>query len=61
MLYPDTATQNSKLLEHEPLTEDYGEPLDGSYNSEANIDFFSSLGTEKKKPTRPERSDPDKV
>ena len=62
MLFPETGTLKSKPLEHanEPLTEGYGEP-NGSHRVEAGIDFFSSLGTERKKLARPEKQDPDKV
>jgi hypothetical protein len=60
MLFPDAESRSPKVFKHadESLTESYGEQLEVSRNAG---DFFSSLGTEKKKPTRPEKPDPDKV
>lgn len=57
MLFPETGTLKSKPLD---VTEGYDEPS-SSHRMEGGTDFFSSLGTEKKKPPRPERPDPDKV
>jgi len=45
----------------ESLTEVYGDSISNSRNLGGGIDFFSSLGTEKQKPPRPSRPDPDKV
>ncbi|KAF8909023.1 CwfJ C-terminus 1-domain-containing protein-like protein [Gymnopilus junonius] len=45
----------------DPYMEGYGEPSNDSRNLGGGVDFFSSLGTEKKKPPRPEKPDPDKL
>ncbi|KAF9534534.1 CwfJ C-terminus 1-domain-containing protein-like protein [Crepidotus variabilis] len=45
----------------ESFTEDYGEPSDGARNSSGGVDFFSNLGTERKRAPRPDRVDPDKL
>lgn len=42
------------------LTEDYGEPTESRRALSGGVDFFSSLGTERKK-NRPEKPDPSKV
>ena len=45
----------------ESLTEGYGEPVQNSRTLGGGVDFFSSLGTEKKKKQQEEKPDPDKV
>lgn len=45
----------------EPMTEDYGEPSQHTRNMSGNVDFFSSLGTERKKKPPPDRPDPEKA
>ncbi|KAF5315447.1 hypothetical protein D9619_007008 [Psilocybe cf. subviscida] len=45
----------------ESLTEDYGEPTGESRTVAGGVDFFSSLGTERKKAPRPDKPDPDKM
>ncbi|KAH9480566.1 Pre-mRNA-splicing factor cwf19 [Psilocybe cubensis] len=44
----------------ESLDDGYGELSGNSRPVGGGVDFFSSLGTEKKKPSRPDRPDPDK-
>jgi hypothetical protein len=46
---------------NDSFTEDYGEPSGDSRTTSGGVDFFSSLGTERKKNPRPEKSNPDKV
>ena len=45
----------------ESLTEGYGELVQNSRTLGGGVDFFSSLGTEKKKKQQEEKPDPDKV
>jgi len=45
----------------ESFVEDYGEPSTSARTVSGGVDFFSSLGTERKKPPRPDQPDPDKV
>src|SRR6266404_5968323 len=45
----------------ESLTEDYGEPSTGARALDGEIDFFSSLGKERKRKSKPDLPDPDKV
>lgn len=45
----------------ESYTEDYGEAPSNSRTGAGGVDFFSSLGTEKKKAPRPDKPDPEKV
>jgi hypothetical protein len=45
----------------EVSTEDYGESSSSQRTPAGGIDFFSSLGTERKRPPRPDKPDPDKV
>lgn len=47
--------------EDEAMNEDYGEPSQNARNMSGNVDFFSSLGTERKKKLQPDRPDPDKA
>ncbi|KAI5122459.1 hypothetical protein M0805_008770 [Coniferiporia weirii] len=44
----------------ESLTEDYGEPVQNTRTMGGGVDFFSSLGTERKKKIREDRPDPEK-
>lgn len=50
-----------KLAVDESLTEEYGEPSDGSRTLGGGVDFFSTLGTEVQKKPRPAKPDPDNV
>ncbi|KAG1837591.1 CwfJ C-terminus 1-domain-containing protein-like protein [Suillus tomentosus] len=45
----------------ETFTEDYGEFSSSQRTPAGGVDFFSSLGTERKRPPRPDKADPDKV
>lgn len=60
---PDCRPQNHTVRAgvEELLTESYGEPFSDSRKLDGGIDFFANLGTEKKKPPRPDKPDPDKV
>lgn len=51
---------NVRMDEDTSLTEDYGEPTADTRTLGGGVDFFSSLGTERKK-NRPEKPDPSKV
>lgn len=42
-------------------TDGYGEPSDSGRTHDGTVDFFSSLGTEKKRKPQPDKPDPDKV
>ncbi|KAF6757552.1 CwfJ C-terminus 1-domain-containing protein-like protein [Ephemerocybe angulata] len=56
----DRRTREQLLLTEQSLTEDYGEPSGGSRNAAGNVDFFSSLGTERvKKNPKVDRPNPD--
>ncbi|EPQ54755.1 hypothetical protein GLOTRDRAFT_77477 [Gloeophyllum trabeum ATCC 11539] len=44
----------------ESLTDDYGEPEQNQRRLDGGVDFFSSLGTERKKKPAPEKPDPEK-
>ena len=67
MLMPPSTSTVSELAsrmpeaEDEPMTEGYGEPSQNARNMSGNVDFFSSLGTERKKKPQPDRPDPEKV
>lgn len=59
----DTATKETRMLDSldHSLTEDYGE-LGGSKRTlGGGVDFFSSLGTERKKKPKEEKPNPEKV
>lgn len=56
-----SSTARVAVLDDESLTEDYGEDTGGQRNLSGGVDFFSSLGTERKKKPDPKRPDPDKV
>ncbi|KAG1797728.1 CwfJ C-terminus 1-domain-containing protein-like protein [Suillus plorans] len=43
------------------FTEDYGESSSSQRTPAGGVDFFSSLGTERKRPPRPDKADPDKI
>ncbi|KAJ8581623.1 hypothetical protein M405DRAFT_832125 [Rhizopogon salebrosus TDB-379] len=45
----------------ESLTEDYGESSSSRRPPGGDVDFFSSLGTERKRPPRPEKPNPDNI
>ncbi|KAG1775819.1 CwfJ C-terminus 1-domain-containing protein-like protein [Suillus placidus] len=45
----------------ETFTEDYGESSSSQRTPARGVDFFSSLGTERKRPPRPDKPDPDKI
>ncbi|KAG1879104.1 CwfJ C-terminus 1-domain-containing protein-like protein [Suillus subluteus] len=45
----------------ETITEDYGETSSSQRTPAGGVDFFSSLGTERKRPPRPDKPDPDKI
>ena len=45
----------------ESLTEDYGEPVQNLRTMGGGVDFFSSLGTEKKRKPKEDKPDPEKV
>ena len=58
----DSGTSKLQLpTGNESLTEDYGEPAQNTRTMGGGVDFFSSLGTERKKKQREEKPDPDKV
>ena len=46
---------------NESLTEDYGESTQDLRTMGGGVDFFSSLGTERKKKPKEEKPDPEKV
>ena len=46
---------------NESLTEDYGEPAENLRNMSGGVDFFSGLGTERKKKPKEDKPDPEKV
>jgi hypothetical protein len=48
-------------LTNDSFTEDYGKPSGDSRTTSGGVDFFSSLGTERKKNLKPEKPNPDKV
>ena len=58
-IVPEVASRME--AEDEPMTEGYGEPSQNARNMSGNVDFFSSLGTERKKKPQPDRPDPEKV
>lgn len=61
VLPSDSRPRNRELLnDDESFTEDYGEMSGGSRALGGGVDFFSSLGTERKK-ARPDKPDPEKV
>lgn len=47
--------------EDQSLTEDYGDEQVDRRNLKGGVDFFSSLGVEKKKKTKEDMPDPEKV
>jgi len=62
VLPSDSRPQNRELFnDAESFTEDYGELSGGSRKLGGGVDFFSSLGTERKKAPRPDKPDPEKV
>jgi len=62
VLPPDARQQRSRISNDEDsYMEDYGEPAGDSRTLGGGVDFFSGLGTERKKPPRPDRPDPEKV
>ncbi|KAF9049559.1 hypothetical protein BDZ89DRAFT_1242473 [Hymenopellis radicata] len=60
MLPLSSSTSRVQALDDESLTEDYGESSDGRRNLSGGVDFFSNMGTERKKKPTPNRPDPDK-
>ena len=54
---------SKRVLEvgEESLTEDYGEPVQNLRGLGGGVDFFSSLGTEKRRKPKEEKPDPEKV
>ncbi|KAF4617441.1 hypothetical protein D9613_005999 [Agrocybe pediades] len=48
-------------LGEESLLDGYGEPSSSARTTGGGVDFFSSLGTERKKPPKPDQADPDKL
>ena len=62
VLPSDSRPPNRELVnDDESFTEDYGELFGGSRTLGGGVDFFSSLGTERKKAPRPDKPDPEKV
>jgi len=62
VLPSDSRPRNRELVDDdESFTEDYGELSGGSRTLGGGVDFFSSLGTERKKAPRPDKPDPEKV
>ena len=66
MLMPEsTLVAPSRSAGDTPMDEDptdgYGESTTNTRTLGGTVDFFSSLGTERKKQPRPDRPDPDKV
>jgi len=49
------------LTGDESLAEDYGESSTNKHPPGGGVDFFSSLGTERKRPPRPDKPNPDNV
>lgn len=49
------------MLAETSLTEEYGETSGDSRTMSGGVDFFSSLGTERKKEPRADKPNPDKV
>ncbi|TBU47785.1 CwfJ C-terminus 1-domain-containing protein-like protein [Dichomitus squalens] len=65
MLMPETtllapSPSNGGTPMNEDPTDGYGEPSANTRTLGGTVDFFSSLGTERKKQPRPDRPDPDK-
>lgn len=58
---PDPSRITPMDVGEESYTEEYGDLPSNSRTGAGGVDFFSSLGTERKKPPRPDRPDPDKV
>ncbi|KAH7926464.1 hypothetical protein BV22DRAFT_1008965 [Leucogyrophana mollusca] len=59
---PSTSSRPQQLpIGDESLTEDYGEPSDAARNLAGGVDFFSSLGTERKRNPGPDKSDTEKA
>lgn len=58
----ETSRSAEKLASlNQSMTEDYGDAEAGRRTLGGGIDFFSSLGTERKKKPKEEKPDPDKV
>ena len=49
------------VAEDEPMTEGYGEPSQNARNMSGNVDFFSSLGTERQEKPKVDKPNPDNV
>lgn len=58
---PEDTSRLEPLGREESYAEGYGEPSQNVRTTAGNVDFFSSLGTEKKKKPKPDVPDPDKV
>ena len=57
-----TRTTDTPMAVDGDMTEGYGDSTRSGRTTNGTVDFFSSLGTEvKKKPSQPDRPDPDKV
>jgi hypothetical protein len=63
MLAPESsnAAGDAPSLEDQNMTDGFGEPEDGKRTLGGGVDFFSSLGTERKKKPPPEAPDLKKV
>ena len=66
MLMPETtpvvpASSSVDVPMNEDPTDGYGEPSANARTVGGSVDFFSSLGTERKKKPNPNKPDPDKV
>ena len=58
---PAPASSTSSIPTNDDPMDGYGEPSTNARTTGGTVDFFSSLGTERKKPPRPERPNPDQV
>ncbi|THH11645.1 hypothetical protein EW145_g512 [Phellinidium pouzarii] len=59
---PEPSSSKQQMpTENESLTEDYGEPVQDSRTMSGGVDFFSSLGTERRKKQKEDRPDPEKA
>lgn len=62
VMFMETSRSAEKLASlSQSMTEDYGDAEAGRRTLGGGIDFFSSLGTERKKKPKEEKPDPDKV
>ena len=65
LMPPSTPTIPISPSRGTPMDEDpmdgYGEPSSNARTTGGSVDFFSSLGSERKKKPQPDRPDPDKV